>query len=64
MLSLESLPQKIIDNGPENNNSSLQSEQNDLTSRIRKQDKIIHKPTEENHPSTFLNLNTMPADEQ
>ena len=49
MLSLELLIKKIIDNGPENNNSSLQSKQNDLTSSIHKQDKIIHKLTDENH---------------
>ena len=48
--SLESLIQKIIDNGPENNNGSLHSKQNDLSSSIlsfvirsliSKQDEII-----------------------
>ena len=54
----------IIDNDPENSNSSLQSKQNDLTSSIREQDEIIHKLTDENRLSTVLNIDTMPVDDQ
>ena len=61
---LNCLFKKIIDNGPENNNSSLQSKQNNLTSSIRKQDEIIHKLTNENYLSTIPNIKTMPVDDQ